>query len=256
MMNKAPMDSILLLGITLGSLLLAAYGGKYVFKRRLERAEVEDDEAKLVLGAILSLLMLLIGLVFSIAAGGYADRLAAQENEAIAIGSALQRTELLPPHIRAQAKRTLADYLEARIQFYELSTEAAHQHWKQRSEELQFKLWHLAVEQAQAEPTSIDASVLDAYAAIYQTLHRTQFNWRHHIPIYGWWALLASAFLANALIGYNIRGIKGENWLIILLPLLTTGAFYLIAEIDMPGAGIIRVNSDGLLGLKNMFFNP
>ena len=43
---------------------------------------------------------------------------------------------------------------------------------------------------------------------------------------------------------------------IILLLLLTTGAFYLIAEIDMPGAGIIRVNSDGLLGLKNMFFNP
>jgi len=250
-MNTTLIDSVLLLGITLVTLLLAAYGGKFIFKRRLERAEVEDDEAKLVLGAILSLLMLLTGLAFSIAVGGYTDRNTAQENEAIAIGSAYQRTELLEQPFRRQATNKLDQYLDARIHYFETGSGAQHQQWRVLSGQLQAELWSLAVLQAQGQPNSVDASVLDAYEDVYQTLQKTQFDWRHHIPVVGWWALLAAAFIANALIGYNIRGIKGENWLIVILPLLTTGAFYLIAEIDQPGAGIIRVGADGLLGLQS-----
>src|SRR5690625_7664439 len=66
-MNHKPIDSLLLLGVTLVLLLLAAYGGKYVFKRRYEHSAVEDDEAKLVLGALLSFLMRLVSLVLIIA---------------------------------------------------------------------------------------------------------------------------------------------------------------------------------------------
>lgn len=252
-MNNNPIDSLLLLGVTLVALLLAAYGGKFIFKRRLERAEVEDDEAKLVLGAILSLLMLLIGLVLSIAVGGYTDRVAAQENEALAIGSAFQRTELLPLPLRQQATDLLEQYLEARIHFFDIGSGPEHQQWRVRAEQLQSELWDLAVVQAQTAPNSVDASVLKAYELLYRTLQKTQFDWRHHIPVVGWWALLAAAFLANALIGYNIRGIKGENWLIVILPLLTTGAFFLIAEIDLPGAGIIRVLPDGLIAVHTLF---
>src|SRR5690625_111769 len=251
-MSNTPMDSVLLLGITLVALLLAAYGGKFIFKRRLERSEIEDEETKLDLGAIMSLLMLLTGLAFSRAVGWYTARIAAQENEAIAIGSAFQRTELLDSPFRGQATNKLEQYLEARIHYFETGSGAEHQQWRVRSTQLQTELWSLAVLQAQELPNSIDASVLNAYENLYQTLQKTQFDWRHHIPVVGWWALLAAAFLANALIGYNIRGIKGENWLIVILPLLTTGAFYLIAEIDLPGAGIIRVGADGLLGLKSM----
>jgi|SRR5690625_4195277 len=249
-MNHKPIDSLLLLGVTLVLLLLAAYGGKYVFKRRYEHAAVEDDEAKLVLGALLSFLMLLVGLVLTIAIGGYTDRLSSEENESIAVGVAMQHTQLLSAAPQQQANELLRDYLDARIEFFNSGVGPDNHHWWQQSLQLQGQLWSLAVLQAQAQPNSIHSKVLESYSQLYETLQRTKANWRHHIPVVGWWVLLACAFFANGLIGYNIRGIKGENWLIIFLPLLTTAAFYIIAEIDLPGEGLIRVLPDGLSSLQ------
>lgn len=107
MIPNAPVSSLALFICTLLLLIVAAYGGKFVFKRRLGRAEVEDDEAKLVLGALLSFLGLLLGLVLTIAIGGYTDRLAIEENEVIAIGGALQRTQLFDPSERETAHQLL-----------------------------------------------------------------------------------------------------------------------------------------------------
>jgi len=246
MMTDTPINSLALFVATLILLVVAAYGGKLIFKRRLERAEVEDEEAKLVLGALLSFLGLLLGFVLTIAIGGYTDRLATEENEVIAIGSALQRTQLLVEPERKQAQQLLGHYLEARIAFFSTGLGEEHEQWWEKSVRLQDELWRLAAQQAQIAPNSINASVLTAYNELFQTLQRTQANWRHHIPPIAWAMVLAFAFFANGLIGYNIRGVKGENWLLIILPLLITVAFYVIAEIDLPGQGVIHVEPKGL----------
>src|SRR5699024_9409823 len=100
--------------------------------------------------------------------------------------------------------------------------------------------------QAQIAPNSINASVLTAYNELFQTLQRTQANWRHHIPPIAWAMVLAFAFFANGLISYNIRGVKGADWLLIILHLLITGDLYVIAEIDLPCQGVIHVEPIGL----------
>lgn len=250
MMTDTPINSLALFVATLILLVVAAYGGKLIFKRRLERAEVEDEEAKLVLGALLSFLGLLLGFVLTIAIGGYTDRLATEENEVIAIGSALQRTQLLVEPERKQAQQLLGHYLEARIAFFSTGLGEEHEQWWEKSVRLQDELWRLAAQQAQIAPNSINASVLTAYNELFQTLQRTHANWRHHIPPVAWAMVLAFAFFANGLIGYNIRGVKGENWLLIILPLLITVAFYVIAEIDLPGQGVIHVEPKGLQTLQ------
>src|SRR5690625_5690846 len=114
MMTDTPINSLALFVATLILLVVAAYGGKLIFKRRLERAEVEDEEAKLVLGALLSFLGLLLGFVLTIAIGGYTDRLATEENEVIAIGSALQRTQLLVEPERKQRSEEHTSELQSR----------------------------------------------------------------------------------------------------------------------------------------------
>lgn len=251
-MSSVPVGSLFLFFITLLLLLAAAYGGKFIFKRRLERAEVEDDEAKLILGAILSLLGLLLGLAVSVAIGGYEDRLMAEENEAVAIGTAWQRTQLLPAAEQEAAKVLLAEYLTARVQFFESGLGPEHQQWGAASAQRQRQLWDVAVQHAKQQPDSISTSILAAYSDLYQTQQRTQASWRHRIPPIAWWVLLSFSFFANGLIGYNIRGIKGENLLIIILPVLTTAAFYLIAEIDIPGEGVIRVGPEMLMQLNTI----
>lgn len=54
---------------------------------------------------------------------------------------------------------------------------------------------------------------------------------------------------SNFLIGYNVRGQKGSNRLIFIIPAITALALFMIAEIDVPGKGIIHVSPDNLQAL-------
>lgn len=74
---------IFFLGLSFSALL-----GKFTWGRKFEHDAVTEDEIKIVLGATLSLFGLLIGFILSFAIGGYNARVAAEENEAIAIGNA------------------------------------------------------------------------------------------------------------------------------------------------------------------------
>lgn len=51
-----------------------------------------------------------------------------------------------------------------------------------------------------------------------------------------------------------MRKVKGKNWLIFILPSLTTLALFMIAEIDIPGEGIIHVTPDDLISLQSFLF--
>nr|WP_231131502.1 hypothetical protein [Providencia stuartii] len=116
--NDTPIDSILLFIITFFLLIISAYIGKFIFKRKKLNDDIADDEAKIILGAILSLLGLLIGFVLSISISGYNNRQQTEENEAIAIGNAYQRAQLLNSSDRREAIHLLQQYLDARIEFF------------------------------------------------------------------------------------------------------------------------------------------
>ena len=251
LLNQSPVDSLLLFIVTFALLIGAAYGGKHLFKRRYsEEEKVEEDEAKLILGALLSLLGLLIGFVLTVAISGYNDRQRTEEQEAITIGVAYQHTQLLEDPIKAAAESLLEQYLEARIAFFESGVGAANTYWRHASVELQAQLWGLAVTETQQVPNAINALVLKAYSELYLSQQHTLSSWRHQIPNAAWLLLLFFAVSANALIGYNIRGLKGDNWLLFILPSLTTLALFMVAEIDIPGEGLIHVMPDDLLDLK------
>lgn len=117
LINDTPIDSFLLFTITFVLLVISAYTGKFIFKRKNAHEDAEDDEARIILGAILSLLGLLIGFVLSISINGYNNRQQTEENEAIAIGSAYQRAQILDSSDREQAIHLLQQYLDARIEF-------------------------------------------------------------------------------------------------------------------------------------------
>lgn len=117
LINDTPIDSILLFVITFILLVISAYIGKFIFKRRNAHEDIADDEAKIILGAILSLLGLLIGFVLSISINGYNNRQQTEENEAIAIGNAYQRIQILNNSDKNDAIHLLQQYLEARIEF-------------------------------------------------------------------------------------------------------------------------------------------
>ncbi len=232
----------------------SAYAGKYFFKNH--QPKFSDDQAKIVLGAILSLLGLLIGFVLSISISGYNERQKTEENEMVVIGAAMQRTQLLTPADQEKAKTLLSDYLDARIQFFTAGSLKENQDWRLISMEKQNQLWSIAASAANSAPNPVSASVLAAYSDLYTAQEKTAVSWRDQIPNIVWALLIFFAVASNFLIGYNARTEREINLLILLLPFLITLALFIIAEIDIPGKGVIHVKPDNLLSLKEIWNSP
>ncbi|MGP8195942.1 MAG: hypothetical protein ACLQSW_09870, partial [Syntrophobacteraceae bacterium] len=66
----------------------------------------------------------------------------------------------------------------------------------------------------------------------------------------GWALMLAIAICSNVLVGFGSRNDKPKFILLLVLPFIVSIAFLLIADIDSPRAGLIRVVPQNLLSLS------
>ena len=77
----------------------------------------------------------------------------------------------------------------------------------------------------------------------------TQAAWWNRIPIAAWGLMGAIAIFCNVLVGFSARRAKAGGLMLLILPLVVATAFFLIADIDSPRGGIIRVNPQNLVSL-------
>ena len=250
------MNSVLLFVVIFVLMLGSALVGKYLFKERLQDDALADDDSKIVLGALLSLLFLLMGFSLSIAISGYNAREQTEEQEAIVIANAIQNTEMLTEADRQRAYPLLKDYLETRIAFFNSGSHIYSSDLQRKSIEIQKALWKIALEEARTSTVNGYSLLLTSYTELYNTQARTTAGWRDLIPGSAWVLLIILSISANYFIGHNIRGVRGRNTLIMILPTLTTLALFMISEIDVPGEGVIYVVPDNLIALNRIFIPP
>lgn len=250
------MNSVMLFVAIFLFMLASSVIGKYLFKKRQRGDDRADDEAKIILGALLSLLFLLMGFILSIAIGGYNAREQTEEQEAIAIANAVQHTAMLSEERQKEAYPLLQQYLTTRIAFFNSGTRVYSKALQNKSIEIQQSLWGIAINEAKGSTVNGFSQLLSVYTELYNSQARTTAGWRDQIPGAAWLLLIIFSVAANYLIGHNIRGLRGRNSLIITLPLLTTMALFMIAEIDVPGEGVIYVKPENLLILQETHLNP
>jgi hypothetical protein len=77
----------------------------------------------------------------------------------------------------------------------------------------------------------------------------TQAAWLNRIPLAAWGLMVLIAVCCNVLIGYGTRNPRTERILLLILPLVVGIALFLIADIDSPRGGVIRVIPQNLLSL-------
>lgn len=225
--------------------------GKLTWKRHTKRDINLDDELKIVLGATLSLFGLLLGFILSIAISGYNTRMAAEENEAIAIGNAFQRTTLLMEEgHKEHAEDLLRNYLDLRIRFFSTANEEERATIRMESIKTQTHMWALISRIANQHPTPVMLSALNASNDLYVSQQKTMASWRHQIPGTAWIVLILFGICSNFLIGYNMRGKTGSNSLLLIVPAVTSVALFMISEIDIPGKGMIHVTPHNLEAVK------
>ena len=83
-----------------------------------------------------------------------------------------------------------------------------------------------------------------------------QAAWWNRIPNTAWTLLACIAICANLLVGFGARNFKKNIGLFMIFPLVTSVSFFLIADIDSPRGGVIRIEPKNLISLKESLDNP
>jgi hypothetical protein len=208
------------------------------------------EDFDVILAATLTLLGLIIGFSFSMAISRYDQRKTYEEEEANAIGTEYVRADLLPAAEAAKLRALLKSYLDQRIMFYRTRDERHLRQVDTNTVQLKNELWATAQAPAAAQPTPVIALAVSGMNDVLNSQGYTQAAWRNRIPIAAWGLMFMIAIFCNLLIGYGARRPEGEAMLFLVLPLVVSISFFLIAEIDSPRAGVIRVNPQNLLSLS------
>ncbi len=227
---------------------LAAAVGDIVRSKIHPLVEEERDDFGIILGATLTLLGLLIGFSFSMAISRYDQRKNYEEAEANAIGTEYVRADLLAPGARARVRELLKMYLDERVLFYTTRDRGRVAKINTDTAGLQNELWAAVQPAAAAQPTPLAALVISGMNDVLNSQGYTQAAWWNRIPIAAWALMTAIALCCNLLIGY---GARRRDWhIFLILPIAVSIAFFLIADIDSPRGGSIRIAPQNLISLS------
>jgi hypothetical protein len=229
------------------ALWLSSLAGGFLRNRRGPLEESERGDLGVVEGAAMTLLSLLIGFSFSMAINRYDQRKNYEEAEANAIGTEYVRADLLPAADAARVRELLKSYLDQRVLFYITRDKQQLRQIDSDTARLQRDLWSVVQARAAAQPTPVFSLVASGMNDVLNSQGYTQAAWWNRIPFEAWSLLVVIAIGCNLLIGY---GAHRTNVLFIVLPLAVSVSFFLIADIDSPRGGIIRVQPQNLLSLS------
>lgn len=203
-----------------------------------------DDDFSMVLGATLTLLGLLIGFTFSMAVGRYDQRKNLEEAEANAIGTEYVRLDLLPEGDAASLRGHLRHYLDQRILFYELRDGPELRRADAEAARLQGVMWTAVARHASAQPSPVSALVVAGMNDVLNAQGYTQAAFWNRIPAAAWVLLLGISVFCNVLIGYRAQA-RGTPSLLVL-PIALSVTLFLMADIESPRGGMIRIRAQNL----------
>jgi hypothetical protein len=241
---------IYVFGLSLALLWFSAWTGAYVRKRR--RQPVKDEERQdysVVEGATLTLLGLIIGFSFSMAISRYDQRKDYEEAEANAIGTEYLRADLMPAADAARVHTLLREYLDQRILFYNTRNASRLLQVNADTARLQANLWSAVRGPTLAQPSMMSSLILSGMNDVLNSQGYTQAAWWNRIPRAAWALMAAIGICCNLLIGYGSRRIEARPILFVVTPLVVSISFFLIADIDSPRGGVIRVAPQNLVSL-------
>jgi hypothetical protein len=235
---------LLVLVVSLLGLWISTWVGAWFRTRRRDQAEGSREDLAFILGGALTLLGLIIGFTFSMAVSRYDQRKNYEEAEANAIGTEYVRADLLPAADAARVRALLKRYLDQRILSYTTRNEAQRRQIDAQTARLQTEMWSAVVTVAARQLTPVTPLFLAGMNDVLNSQGYTQAAWWNRIPIAAWVLLITISIFCNLLVGYVAHG--KSAFLFLILPIALSISLFLIADIDSPVTGVIRVRPQNL----------
>ena len=226
----------------------------YAMHRRSE--DEKESPVSAIAAAILGLAAFMLAFTFGMVSDRYHDRRELVRDEAIAIRTAWQRSDFLPETDRAEAAALLRQYVDDRVIFAEARTlePARVKSVEADSQRIQDRLWSMAVANARKDMNSdVAALYIDSLNEV-NGIHasRVAVGIQSRIPGEIWLALYCITILGMVSVGYQ-TGIAGSRrsvaWPILALSFALV--FALIASLDRPDSGIMKVTQQPLIDLRD-----
>jgi hypothetical protein len=234
---------------------LALRIGVSVRKRRRNLEENEREDFGMIMSAILTLLGLIIGFSFSMAITRYDQRKTLEEAEANAIGTEYVRADFLPMLYAAKVRALLKNYLDQRVLFYKTRDDRQLVQINAATSQLEADLWSAVRVPAAAQPTPLMTIAVTGMNDVLNSRGSTQAAWVNRIPNAAWGLMMTIAIFCNLLIGYGARQGGARTALLLVLPLVISISFMLIADIDSPRGGVVRVRAQNLTSLSRSLYD-
>jgi hypothetical protein len=237
--------------VTLVAGLLSFEGGCRVGRLWRRRSEQEQEiVVRGLVGGMLGLEAFMLAFTFGAAAAHFDARRQSLLDEANAIRTAYLRADLLPEPQRAEIRNLLRQYVDVRldgVQSGKVEQAIA------RSEELQSRLWLLAVTSRENTPNLAFAVqfIQSINEVIAQHSRRVIAGFEFRIPNIVWFVLYTITALAVASVGYH-SGLTGRSRPLVALALILafSAIILLIEDLDRPLYGLLEVSQRALVDLQ------
>jgi hypothetical protein len=227
---------------------LSTWFGDTLRKRAGAPKEGGQSDAGFLSAAILTLLFFIIGFSFSMAINRYDLRRNCEQAEAIAVGTMHSRADLLAPADASKVQALLKRYLDQRVLFYTTRSSGRASEIAADTVRLQTELWSTLRPAIAAVPPPLMGVLVSGMNDVINSQRSSQAAWLNRIPVAAW-ALMATIGVGSCwLIGYRARR---TDWLAFLVvPIAVSICFFLIADLDSPRGGVIRVTPQNLSSLS------
>jgi hypothetical protein len=241
---------LIVFAVSLVTLWVSAKVGAHLHKKWQNVEEIEREDLAVILAATLTLLGLIIGFSFSMAVSRYDRRKDYEEAEANAIGTEYVRAGLLPAADASKLRELLTKYVSQRILFYTTRSARQLDQINTSTTRLESDMWAVIQARAVEQPTPIAALIASGMNDVLNSQGYTQAAWWNRIPIAAWGLVGAIGICSNLLLGYTSRRGNGKTTRFFILPMLVSVSIFLIADLDSPRGGVIRVSPQNLMSLE------
>jgi hypothetical protein len=231
-------------------LALAIEAGRYTADRsRIQEDSNRKDQMVALRDGLFVLVSLLMGFTLALAAGRYAERRTLLIDEANAIGVAYLRAETLATANSGEPQQLLRQYVDARLDEDNAGLDVSRAAEADlRVKQIQERLWKGLVEITKTDRSAVTAAYLSSLNQIIDLHDKRLASFENRIPISVWLLIFSVSSIAVFTRGLTLAR---RFWLTVLVaPLTIAITVTLIADLDTPSSGFIRLDERAMLRLK------
>ena len=205
----------------------------------------EDPNRKEQMGTtrdgLFLLVSLVLGFTLAIAATRFADRRSLLIVEAVSVGTTYLRASTLPQPYRGHSQSLFREYVDNRLELDRAAhDDARFAEASNRSKHIQQELWRDAAAVAQSDRTAITAAYINSLNEMIDLHEKRVAAFENRIPPPIWLMIAAVSVIAVFSRGMTLAA--HFLFTVVLIPLTIAIVVGLIADLDAPSTGLIRLD--------------